>query len=201
MNPIDNLRIRVGKRCHWKAHNIVEAALYNGTLVRPKSCEKCGCEGSCKNGASLIQAHHDDYNKPLEVKWLCRKCHYDWHQENDSVMADIVKSPFKGWTGRKHRKTSITKMMGPRPNTKQTPQERKAYEDSLFKIGKYPSYGYSLNGQKLKYHRVVMERKLGRLIRRDELIYFVNGDKNDLRPENIEIRLTKSVLKRKNRIP
>lgn len=40
-----------------------------GYLARPTRCEACG--ERCKP-----QAHHDDYRKPLEVKWLCRPCHF-----------------------------------------------------------------------------------------------------------------------------
>lgn len=43
-------------------------ALKKGTLVRPGRCENCGKE--CKP-----HAHHDDYAKPLEVRWLCPPCH------------------------------------------------------------------------------------------------------------------------------
>jgi len=38
-----------------------------GKLV-PKPCEKCG-------STSRIEKHHDDYQKPLEVRWLCRAHH------------------------------------------------------------------------------------------------------------------------------
>lgn len=46
----------------------VKYALRTGKLIRPSQCEECSKE--CKP-----QAHHDDYNKPLEVRWLCQECH------------------------------------------------------------------------------------------------------------------------------
>lgn len=47
------------------------AALENGTLVR-QPCEVCGTQ-------RYIDAHHDDYSKPLEVRWLCRSHHKQHH--------------------------------------------------------------------------------------------------------------------------
>lgn len=35
-------------------------------------CELCGYE--------VVEAHHDDYTKPLEVRWLCRKHHAEHHK-------------------------------------------------------------------------------------------------------------------------
>lgn len=58
-----------------KAKELVEQAVYAGVLIKPEKCEECGLEG-------LIQGHHDDYDMPLEVRWLCRQCHVDWHQIN-----------------------------------------------------------------------------------------------------------------------
>jgi hypothetical protein len=49
-----------------KAHNIVRRAIKNGNLKR-LPCEVCG--------NTLSQAHHNDYNKPLDVIWLCRPHH------------------------------------------------------------------------------------------------------------------------------
>lgn len=38
-------------------------------VPKPYTCEGCG------NRARRLQAHHKDYDKPLEVVWLCRQCH------------------------------------------------------------------------------------------------------------------------------
>jgi transposase-like protein len=31
-----------------------------------------------------MDAHHDDYSKPLRVRWLCRKCHRRYHADEKS---------------------------------------------------------------------------------------------------------------------
>ncbi|KKL95512.1 hypothetical protein LCGC14_1853870 [marine sediment metagenome] len=49
----------------------VHAALANGVLCR-KPCESCGDD-------EQIIAHHDDYLRPLAVRWLCRTCHTHLH--------------------------------------------------------------------------------------------------------------------------
>ncbi len=48
--------------------------IYYGSLIRPNNCQKC-------NEAIKTEAHHEDYNKPSEVFWLCRKCHIGVHYE------------------------------------------------------------------------------------------------------------------------
>lgn len=47
------------------ARNAVSNAVRDGRIVR----------GVCRCGATPTQAHHRDYSKPLDVEWLCFKCH------------------------------------------------------------------------------------------------------------------------------
>jgi len=49
-------------------------AIINGTIVRKDECEKCG-------STIMIEAHHEDYSKPLDILWLCKKCHSNRHKE------------------------------------------------------------------------------------------------------------------------
>lgn len=50
----------------FQARRKVGTALRNGTLVK-KPCDVCGAE--------KVEAHHADYTKPLEVRWLCPQHH------------------------------------------------------------------------------------------------------------------------------
>ena len=54
-------------RCRNAVHKMVK----EGKLV-PEKCAVCG--------KLPTQAHHDDYNKPLNVIWLCRKHHGEIHR-------------------------------------------------------------------------------------------------------------------------
>lgn len=82
----ENHFYRGGARGSDWAHNKVEQAIYVKKLVRPDTCEECGGSGQpYRDGRAAIQAHHNDYNKPLEVRWLCKGCHHHWHEENQAV--------------------------------------------------------------------------------------------------------------------
>lgn len=55
-----------------KARRMLYNAIKAGDIVRQENCEFC-CSGE------RVEAHHADYNKPLQVSWLCRSCHIDGH--------------------------------------------------------------------------------------------------------------------------
>ena len=55
-----------------KAHYLVQRARKLGRL-KQGPCEICGLEKT--------QAHHDDYSKPLDVRWLCAAHHAEHHRQ------------------------------------------------------------------------------------------------------------------------
>ena len=64
-------------------------AIAKGALTKSVSCELCGSGGR-------IDGHHDDYAKPLIVRWLCRLCHKSWHRQNGraaNIDMPIQKNP------------------------------------------------------------------------------------------------------------
>jgi len=58
----------------YKAHMIVQNAIRSGKLFK-EPCEICGIK-------ETINAHHNDYLKPLNIRWLCSAHHHQWHTEN-----------------------------------------------------------------------------------------------------------------------
>jgi ribosomal protein S27AE len=50
----------------------VNYAISYGRLKRSPTCEQCG-------RTTRTQGHHDDYAKPLDVRWLCSSCHVRLH--------------------------------------------------------------------------------------------------------------------------
>lgn len=55
-----------------RARKLLSRALERGDLERGP-CEQCG--------STKTQGHHDDYSKPLDVRWLCGKCHSKLHNQ------------------------------------------------------------------------------------------------------------------------
>ena len=68
----------------WIESNLIKRVAHiifrNATRSRPElikhECESCGISQVRLNG------HHDDYSEPLVVRFLCGKCHSQWHKEH-----------------------------------------------------------------------------------------------------------------------
>ena len=73
---------RGGATMSKRSQHLVEKAIKKGALVNPGICSACRQPSTFKDGRSGIQAHHDDYNKPVDVRWLCQSCHHEWHKTN-----------------------------------------------------------------------------------------------------------------------
>ena len=68
-------RSKIDEPQKWIARGAVRSALRGGKLKRGTECFFCG-------SGTRIEAHHHDYDKPLDVFWLCSKCHGKLHTIN-----------------------------------------------------------------------------------------------------------------------
>lgn len=75
----DNPEQAAAKSARWaerhpkkkEAHRAVQRAVKKGLLIKTP-CEVCG--------EKKVEGHHDDYDKPLVVRWLCHKHHMELHR-------------------------------------------------------------------------------------------------------------------------
>ena len=88
------LRACAKKPTHKNAYMAVEAAIRCGKLEKPERCQGCGRSAS----ETRISAHHYDYEKPLDVIWLCAAC----HRPIDKVRAFVESG--RPWSEWKHEK-------------------------------------------------------------------------------------------------
>ncbi len=63
-----------------KAHRKANLAISRGIIEEINNCSKCG-------SGDWVVKHHEDYNKPLDITWLCKNCHAKRHAE---MAADLT---------------------------------------------------------------------------------------------------------------
>ena len=54
-----------------RARERLRDAVRYGKIAKPSLCQRCGVE----TPKHLLDGHHSNYAKPLDVEWLCRSCH------------------------------------------------------------------------------------------------------------------------------
>lgn len=77
-----------------RAHSMVGHALHDGRLVR----ETCHC-------GLKAEAHHDDYTKPLDVRWLCRVHHSEHHRKYKEEEIPYIDWSIYGSPGKKRKRS------------------------------------------------------------------------------------------------
>ncbi len=61
------------------AHVLLGTAILCGRIKKPDTCSECGASGV------IIHGHHDDYALPLDVRWVCPRCHAEIHKKERST--------------------------------------------------------------------------------------------------------------------
>ncbi len=56
------------------ARSVLNMAIKSGKIIKPQYCTVCGT-------GRRINGHHPNYDKPLEVEWLCPLCHAKRHRK------------------------------------------------------------------------------------------------------------------------
>ena len=77
------------KRLHKiKANSAVQIAIKAGLLER-RPCERVYSWSGRTCGRTPTHAHHEDYSKPLDVVWLCVRCHIRHHHHLSDQLAQL----------------------------------------------------------------------------------------------------------------
>lgn len=114
----ENHFYRDGVEYDQRVRTIVMKAIWRGRLI-PEPCEVCRISGALANGKSAVEAHHDDYNFPLRVRWLCGEHHREWHSRNVPVRRTVELPPMQhqevaslggGTTWKRNREAALAQL-------------------------------------------------------------------------------------------
>jgi hypothetical protein len=118
------------RRKKARARQLVAWALENRILKKPKplKCEWCG------KIVNWLESHHADYDKPLLVEFVCKKCHFLYHK---------MQSPkAKKGAKEKHNKALKKRRRYVARKHEQRIQTAEAFLDAENKINNYQEYNH-----------------------------------------------------------
>jgi hypothetical protein len=85
---------RESTQARKKARAVFHRALNRGDVARSDRCLVCG------DKSTKLEAHHHDYNFPLQVEWLCASCHSWFHTQDTRLRGGWVGHVFARQIGR-----------------------------------------------------------------------------------------------------
>ncbi len=101
-----------------KATALLNQAVSRGVVQRPSFCSVCGISGV------RIMGHHDDYSKPLKVRWVCQSCHQYIHNRQYEL--------------KEEGKYAVPKPRG--PQTSHLQEARRLLGEVVIYMGMFDSY-------------------------------------------------------------
>ncbi len=69
-------------------NQMLQDAVRAGKIQRASACSNCGTIGK-------VEGHHEDYARPLDVVWLCRRCHWHHHLKQHAVFYEGPKLQYE----------------------------------------------------------------------------------------------------------
>jgi len=66
-----------------RARRILRDQLIQGTIIKPTECELCHVTNPVRaDGRSALHGHHHKgYDNPIQVLWVCPRCHHAVHSK------------------------------------------------------------------------------------------------------------------------
>jgi hypothetical protein len=100
--PVEVPKVNHGQKTHafWRLNEVDRKAFARALVERLLSNKTISRQPCCVCGDPKGEAHHESYDRPYEICWLCHKHHHERHAEINKSSPPrkrwILKAPVKG---------------------------------------------------------------------------------------------------------